>query len=181
MSQGAVRVLLIGYGNPGRLDDGLGPALAAAVEKLAIPGVKVDAAYQLSVEDAAAVAEHDVVIFADADVAGPEPFWFRRIEPGPTWSFSTHSVEPAAVLGLARQMFSARTEGYILGIRGYDFNEFGERLSDRARANLDAAVAFIEPMLRSGSFREVPGKVEESSVTSTGPDSEVDPCKTENT
>ena len=48
------KVLLIGYGNPGRLDDGLGPALAAAVEKLAIPGVTVDADYQLNVEDAAA-------------------------------------------------------------------------------------------------------------------------------
>ena len=162
MDGGAAKVLLIGYGNPGRLDDGLGPALAAAVEALAIPGVTVEADYQLNVEDAAAAADQDVVVFADADVAGPEPYWFRRIEPKQAWSFSTHSIEPAAVLAMARQMFSAKTDGYILGIRGYDFNEFGERLSDRARANLAAALAFIEPALRSGSFHEVPGKVEES-------------------
>ena len=34
-------MLLLGYGNPGRLDDGLGPALAAQVERLALPGVTV--------------------------------------------------------------------------------------------------------------------------------------------
>ena len=84
----ASKVLLIGYGNPGRLDDGLGPALATAIEKLGIEGVTVDAAYQLSVEDAAAAAEHDIVVFADADVSGPEPFRFHRIEPAPALSFS---------------------------------------------------------------------------------------------
>ena len=62
------------------------------------------------------------------------------------------------MLAMARQMFGAKTEGYILGIRGYEFNEFGERLSDRARANLAAATAFIEPVLRSGSFHEAAGK-----------------------
>ena len=43
MSKNGVKTLLIGYGNPGRLDDGLGPALAEAVAKLAIPGVTVEA------------------------------------------------------------------------------------------------------------------------------------------
>lgn len=176
----AAKVLLIGYGNPGRLDDGLGPALAAAVEKLGIPGVTVQEDYQLNVEDAALVAEHDVVVFADADVAGPEPCWFRRIVPRPAWSISTHSIEPPALLALAQQMFGAKTEGYILGIRGYEFHEFGERLSDRARDNLAAALAFIEPLLRDGSFHEAAAGIEEDSVTSTGIISEVDPCKTEN-
>jgi hydrogenase maturation protease len=181
MSDGAGKVLLIGYGNPGRLDDGLGPALADAIAKLAIPGVTVDAAYQLNVEDAAAIAEHDVVVFADADLAGPEPYWFRRIEPKAAWSFSTHSIDPDAVLGMAQQMFKAKTEGYILGIRGYDFDEFGERLSDRARGNLVAATAFIEQVLRDRSFQKAAGKVEEFSVTRAALTSEVDTCKTENT
>ena len=37
MSEWHGTVLLLGYGNPGRLDDGLGPALAAQVECLACP------------------------------------------------------------------------------------------------------------------------------------------------
>ena len=73
------KVLLIGYGNPGRLDDGLGPALAEAIAHKEFKNVTVDANYQLTVEDAAEVAKYDLVIFADADVAGPEPFWVRRI------------------------------------------------------------------------------------------------------
>ena len=139
MTHAARRILLIGYGNPGRLDDGLGPALAAAIERLDLPGVTVDAEYQLTVEDAATVAEHEVVIFADADVSGPEPFCLRRIAPKAAVSFSTHSVEPAAVLG----------------IRGYAFNEFGEMLSERARANLAAAVEFLQRAFREGRFSAV--------------------------
>ena len=51
---------------------------------------------------------------------------------------------------LAHNVFGARTEGWALGIRGYAFDEFGERLSERALANLAAAAAFIEPLLRAG-------------------------------
>ncbi len=148
MNGDAARVLVIGYGNPGRLDDGLGPALAAALERLDLPGVTVDADYQLTVEDAAAVAAHDVVVFADAAVGGPEPFSFERLEPSAALSFSSHSVPPAAVLAMARDLFDAGTAGYMLGIRGYEFNEFGERLSKRARANLDAALEFLVPLAR---------------------------------
>ena len=147
---GRPRVLLIGYGNPGRLDDGLGPALAEAVGQMGIPGVTVDADYQLNVEDAAAVAEHEHVIFADAAVSGREPFFFRRVEPVPEGGLGSHTLEPGAVLALAHNVFGARTEGWALGIRGYAFDEFGERLSERALANLAAAAAFIEPLLRAG-------------------------------
>jgi len=149
-------VLVVGYGNPGRLDDGLGPALAEALEKLDLPGVAVDADYQLTVENAADVAEHDVVVFADAHVSGPEPFSVRRVRPGPgTVGFSSHSVEPQAVLVLARQLFAAEPEAYVLAIRGYEFDAFGEALSDRARVNLAAAVDYMQTALRTGCFEEV--------------------------
>ena len=148
MRHGEGTILLIGYGNPGRQDDGLGPALAGAVERMAIAGVTVEAAYQLSVEDAAAVAEHDVVVLADAARCGPSVFSFGRIEPEVRSSFSSHSVSPGALLGLAEELFGAKTNGYLLGIRGYAFDAFGEWLSPASARNLAAAVAFIEPVLR---------------------------------
>jgi hydrogenase maturation protease len=155
MTKDRKRVLVIGYGNPGRLDDGLGPALA---ERLAagddLPGVTVDAEYQLAVEDAAAVAEHDVVVFADAAVEGPEPFSFRPLEPRPEMSFTTHVLRPEALLAVAREHFQARTRAFMLGIRGHEFDEFGETLSERARANLDAAHEFLTEVIRTGSFEE---------------------------
>ena len=67
------KVLLIGYGNPAREDDGLGPAAAQAIEKLGIEGVSVDSNYQLTVEDAASAAHHDVVVFVDATTQGKDP------------------------------------------------------------------------------------------------------------
>ena len=145
-------VLLIGYGNPGRQDDGLGPALAEAVERLRIPDVTVEADYQLTVEDAAAAAAHRYVVFADASVGGREPFYFRAVQPAEHTSFSTHSVEPEAVLALARDLFQADATGYALGIRGYRFGEFGETLSDKGRENLAAALRFIVPVLKDCAF-----------------------------
>ncbi len=144
-------MLLIGFGNPGRLDDGLGPALAAAVEALAIPGVTVDSDYQLTVEHAELAARHAAVIFADAAAAGPTPFAFERVEPSAgEVEFSSHSVSPAGVLALARDLFDAQPEGWLLAIRGEAFDDFEERLSDAARRNLAAALAFVETWLRAG-------------------------------
>lgn len=146
------RVLIIGYGNPGRLDDGLGPALAERIEKLSIPGVTVDANYQLTVEDAAAVADHDVVIFVDAAVKGAEPFFLRRVRAQKNPAADSHAVAPAAVLGFARKLFQAKTQGFVLGIRGYEFNEFGQRLSAKAQDNLEQARKFLIARLKTGKF-----------------------------
>jgi len=155
MTADALKVLIYGYGNPGRLDDGLGPAFADAFETMHLKGVTVDSNYQLSIEDAAAVQEHNVVIFADADTAGAGPFFFKRIEPKAEISFSTHSVKPEALLALAQEYLgSAPVEGYLLGIRGYEFNEFGEKISDMAKQNLQAAVEFVQKVLQEQNFSE---------------------------
>ncbi len=162
------KVLVIGFGNPGRLDDGLGPALAAAIEEMAIPGITVDSDYQLTVEDAATAAEHDVVIFADADVRGPEPFYLKRIDATDSYlGFSSHSVRPKALIGLTEELFGKKVDAFILGIRGYDFNEFGEKLSTQAKANLDAAIKFLADALQKRDFSEIRAEqVEEVKIDS---------------
>lgn len=80
---------------------------------------------------------------------GASRFFFERLEARPALSFSSHSVEPAAVLALAHDLFGASPQGYALGVRGYEFNEFGERLSQRAQANLAEALRFLERILRN--------------------------------
>lgn len=149
---GARRVLVIGYGNPGRLDDGLGPAFAAQLEQAGLASVTVETDYQLAVEDARAVADHDVAVFVDASLAGPEPFLFERIDPKPDAHFSSHIVEPGGVLALAEKLFGAGTEAYVLGIRGYEFDAFGETLSERAQANLAAALEFLKRAIEADAF-----------------------------
>jgi hydrogenase maturation protease len=148
------KVLFIGYGNPGRQDDGLGPACAERIEARGLPGVKVDASYQLSVEDSAEVARHDCVVFADASVSGPEPFSFGPVAPSADMSFTSHSVSPGTVLAMARSLFKSRVQGFVLGIRGYQFDAFGEALSEGAQRNLQAAVRFLEETIRGNRFDE---------------------------
>jgi hydrogenase maturation protease len=161
-----MKILLIGYGNPGRLDDGLGPLLAGEIEAAALNNVTVESDYQLNVEDAETIARHDVVILADAATTGPEPFSFSKLQAAEdTLSFSTHSVTPGEALGLARQLFNASTDAWLLGIRGYEFNEYEERISEPARANLNAAVAALTEMLRTEQFTEI-------RPVNTGPDNE---------
>ena len=145
-------MLLIGYGNPAREDDGLGPAAAQAIEKLGIEGVSVDSNYQLTVEDAASAARHDVVVFVDAAVRGENPVMFYELEPKRSESFTSHSVEPEAILGLTHDLFNAQTRGFMLGIRGYSFDMFKEEMTTEALNNLETAVKFITPLLKAKSF-----------------------------
>lgn len=155
MSRITGKVLLIGYGNPGRLDDGLGPAVAEMALKMNLPDLTVEQNYQLNVEDAQTVAGFDAVIFADASVEGDEPFTFRKVEPKATVHFSTHQMEPEGVLALAGELFGAKTQGFVLAVRGYEFNEFGERLSGKAAGNLEKAAGFLKWLLEERNFLEI--------------------------
>jgi hydrogenase maturation protease len=156
MNGEAASVLLYGYGNPGRGDDGLGPALAAAMEELAMPGIEVDANYQLTVEDAAEMSRFQAVVFADAATEGPSPFWFSRIDDSGTGrlGWTSHSVTPVQVIALARDLFGSRVPAYALGIRGYVFGELDEGLSAQAQENLSQAVTFARKALAERRFEQ---------------------------
>ncbi len=149
MSASADKILFYGYGNPGRGDDGLGPALAAAVEAMGLSGIDVDANYQLTVEDAAEIGRYHAVIFADAAASGPAPFRFARIDDSGTGrlGWTSHSMSPVQVVALARDLFGSKTAAYTLGIRGYAFGELDEGLSVLAQENLAEATAFARKML----------------------------------
>lgn len=136
------RVLLIGYGNPGRGDDGLGPALAARIEARALPGVTVDIDYQLTVDHAALIAGQDVVVFADAMMGLDRPFQLTPVE-GTAEALGSHQVSPQAALTLAGLLFGQTPPGWVLAISGQDFGEVKEGLSPQATANLTLAEAHL--------------------------------------
>jgi hydrogenase maturation protease len=148
----ARRILVIGYGNPGRGDDGLGPALAARLAALRLAGVTAVSEYQLSIEHAELVARHDVVVFADAarDAAAGEPFYLRPVTPSPDASCFSHQVSPQAVLQLAADCFDARPAGWLLGIRPLDLDSFAEGLTPTAMGNLTSAVHALLAMIENG-------------------------------
>ena len=108
-----------------------GPAAAEAVGSWQLPGVTVDA-LPAHRRGRGRRGRARCRPFRGRLRSGTEPFPFQPVGPAGAAGFSTHSVEPDAVLALARELFGAGAAGYVLGIRGYDFDEFGESLSDRA-------------------------------------------------
>ncbi len=154
MTRKVKKVLVYGYGNPGRLDDGLGPVFAEKIKELQLEGVTADSNYQLVVEDSAEIAKHDVVIFVDADTECPEHFHFKRVIPKQHMSFSSHSISADALMAMAEDLMGSKAEAFMLGIRGYEFNEYEERLSEDATRNLNEALLFIKEALTDYDFEK---------------------------
>lgn len=154
-------MLVIGFGNPAREDDGIGPWIAEQLEERLgreeRAGVTIDADYQLTVEDAAAAAEHDVVVFVDASVEGDGPFSLTEVAPVSEVSFSSHSVTPAAVLGLAHDLFGAPTKGYVLAVRGFSFEMFTEGMTDGGRKNAAEAFDYLRRFIEKNVRRRTIG------------------------
>ena len=145
-------ILICGYGNPGRQDDGLGPALVAELEAWApaegLSGIVFDANYQLNVEDALAVAESRAVVFVDATKEGPAPFEFRPLAPRKETTFTSHALAPETVLALADELYGARPPAWILAIRGESW-EPNAAPTPAALAHLSAAREFLQAWLQN--------------------------------
>jgi len=139
-------LLICGYGNPGRGDDGLGIALAEAAEKWGLPGVTVQACYQLNAEDALALSGAGSVIFADASKKLKEGFTFTPLEPSSGISFTTHAMAPGSVASLCMELYGKCPPCYILEMAGDEWG-LGEGLSDKGSDSLAKAVSFLKAKL----------------------------------
>lgn len=136
-------VLVLGYGNPGRQDDGLGCAAAAAIAGLGLAGVRTNAKVQLAIDDAYDASKCAAVIFVDASKSAAAPFSVEPVVPSSEQTFfASHDVRPEFILGLCRRVYGCSPDARVIGIRGYAFG-FNEGLTAPARANLDAAVTYL--------------------------------------
>ena len=139
-------VLVIGYGNTLRRDDGVG---ARAAELLAadprLSGVDVQARYQLLPEMALDIGASSLVVFVDADMRGlpgsieirpleadgPHSDADARAEPGA----SSHHVSGGELVALAAELTGHRPAVVEVGI-GIADTEMGEGLSPAVEASL---------------------------------------------
>jgi hydrogenase maturation protease len=145
-----MQILIYGYGNPGRQDDGLGIALTERLEDWVsnnqIIGVEFDNNYQLNIEDAAAIAQKDLVIFADASDEDIEGFCLSQVTGSTKVSFTTHAASPGYVLQLCKELFQKEPLVLLLHIKGYEW-ALQEGLSKQARENLDQATHYMQSLL----------------------------------
>jgi hydrogenase maturation protease len=150
-----MKILLIGQGNPGRSDDGIGPAIVESLLEAKVSCLEAEADYQLNVEHAVDISSANVVIFADSSTDSKEPFEFHRIGPSDEVRFTTHSVSPESVLSICEDLYGCVPEAYILAVRGYNF-EMGEGLTDKAQRNLSEAVKYVTRFAKKRQASVVP-------------------------
>lgn len=143
-------ILVYGYGNPGRQDDGAGVLLAEELDKWIaerkLTDVHTDTNYQLNLEDAATVSRYDLVIFADASQGELDDFRMDRLTGSGQVEFTMHAVSPAFILHLSKEVFNREPEAYLLHIKGYEW-EFMAGMTEKAKINLRNALHFVEDFI----------------------------------
>lgn len=141
-------ILVIGYGNPLRGDDGVGCIVAEEIAKrISGPESKVEvvACHQLNPELAEAVAGTRAVIFVDASVdVKPGHVRVSAVTPD---RFSpaafTHTLKPSALLATASELFGQAppAKAVVIGAASFDV---GMQLTPEVRAAVATAMRAVE-------------------------------------
>lgn len=164
------RILILGYGNVSREDDGIGfHVIAAIARRLGRPpldmnddglsdlGHPIDLAFvpQLTPELAETIANYDEVFFVDAHTgAFAEDIRWQIVDQGYEPSAFTHHLMPATLVELAETLQGRRPLAHLVSVRGYRFG-FGVELSpEAARLCEEAAEQIAARILPSSSATE---------------------------
>jgi hydrogenase maturation protease len=144
-------VLVIGYGNPLRTDDGLG---WHAAERLAsdprLAGVTVVRCHQLTPELALDVSQATLVVLVDASHGRPAgTFSIDRVERAggraPTW---THRFDPPSLVALADEMYGHAPDVFTVSV-GVESLALGDGLSPLLEAALPRVVGAVAELVNS--------------------------------
>lgn len=149
-----MRVLVCGYGNPFRTDDGVGHILAPAMaEMIASLGGEADVRleHQLLPEMAEEFGQYDLLVFADARVPGTgsgNGYDIREISPDPALEgLNIHSVGPEWVLALAARIWGKVPPSLLVSVEGESF-DFGERLTPACETRMKQALSDFKERMR---------------------------------
>jgi hydrogenase maturation protease len=146
-------ILVIGYGNDWRGDDGLGPLIAASVAALNLPGVRVRTALQLLPELAADLAEVRLVIFVDASEDPSESgVQVRALIAEDATDWCTHHADPRPLLALTRALYERIPEAWWLTVSGRNF-DIGQGLSVVAEKNARRAFVRLKRLIQEVTTR----------------------------
>ena len=152
---GAGGILIIGYGNTLRRDDGLGRRAAERVaDDPRLRGARVLWQHQLTPELAVDFSDASLVVLIDvseADEAGA--ISVRRVDPtsaaGSAW---THHLEPAALVAMARDLWNATPDVFVVSV-GAASLEVGDGLSSVVEGALPAVVDAVAEIVAAHDLR----------------------------
>lgn len=138
-------LLVVGYGNPLRRDDGLGPFVAKSIADWQISGVRVCIAHQLTPELADEIWSLSRVLFTDASYDA-RTAQLMKIQAVPGYPRLGHTGDPGHLLALTEAIYGRAPAAWLLTLPGRDF-DFGEGLSTTAREAATAALEWLRPWL----------------------------------
>ncbi len=141
-------VLVIGYGNSLRGDDGVGVAVAEQLnETLQNSTVRVLACQQLTPELASEISKADRVIIIDAAKGEmPGQITVNTIEPGDESSTFTHELRPSTLLACAQELYGKHPVTFLVSITGYSF-EFSDELSDTLKRIMPEVLTRVRELI----------------------------------
>ena len=138
-------LLVLGYGNTLRSDDGVGPKVAEVVDGLALRGVRTLACALLTPELAAPIAQARTVVFVDAAVDAPLEVQLRQVSAAETSQVMAHAANPATMLALARDVFGHAPEAWLLTIPIENLG-IGDQLTALAQRGMAVALERIKEL-----------------------------------
>ena len=156
-------VLIIGYGNISRRDDGVAFHIIQRLRgRLGLrawspddevddgekAGLATTLVHQLAPELAETLASFEVVVFVDAHVEGArrDPVHWEEITPAYRAGIVAHHLEPSVVLALCQTLYGSGPTGYLLSVLGTEF-DFGDRLSPVTSQLAEQAVDVLLDLL----------------------------------
>jgi hydrogenase maturation protease len=145
------RVLIIGYGNPMKSDDGLGWYVAQALSvQIVSLDVKVICSQQLTPENSEEASRAELVVFIDAregGSAGEIHCEAIHLDGGGSRSFiHTHDLSPAAILQLANDLYGKAPRGFLVTVSGQEFQD-GDSLSEPVSSALPNVIARVKKLI----------------------------------
>ena len=135
-------LLIIGIGNSGRSDDGLGWLMLDALKKQ-FDHVDFHYRYQLQIEDAEILSHYTTVIFVDATKEHTETgFYFKSCDPNMGLGLTSHMLEPETVIWLENELYRTKPTAFVMGIEGKKW-ELSLEPSEKGLRNLNTASDFL--------------------------------------
>ena len=151
------KLLILGYGNPDREDDGVAwHILRALTEKLGLAAPQdyedefpesenIDFAFhlQLTPEMAEDISLYEFVCFIDAHTGNiPEPVRLITVESEFQQSPFTHHLTPQSLMSMCETIYGSRPEAALLSVLGHRFL-FSRQLSEETSNLVPQAVDLI--------------------------------------
>ena len=145
-------ILIIGYGNSLRSDDGVGRYLAEIIEQQQLPLIKTLSVHQLTPELVLEIAESQAVIFIDAIASLTFEITLQSLEPSQDKTRLGHTSNPEQLLSLCKNLYHTSPSTWLLTIPTHNF-EFGETFSDLTQAAIAPALLILTQLIKILSLK----------------------------